>query len=332
MNPRFLAPVLVVTALVSAACGDGDTDISARSDGEATSTTEPTPTPTPDSTPEPTMTPTAESTPEITSDPTPTPDPEPVLTLDLTDLPALSGGALYEAWLIVDGAPVSAGTFDGTATTVELTATVGMAEAVVVSIEPAGDADPAPSTTKVLAGPLVDGAANLTIADPAALGADFADASGGYILATPTSATLDDERSGIWWTDIPRAPSLFLPPPPEGWIYEGWLSVDGIDVTTGRFADTFAADASAPFSGPIPGPPLVGEDLIVNAPDGLVFPLDLRSQVTFITLEPLTDDSPEPYGITPLRGEIPADAIDHVLYPAENTADRVPSGTASLAP
>ena len=63
------------------------------------------------------------------------------------------------------------------------------------------------------------------MADAAALGSDFASASGSFLLETPsTAAVASDYASGIWWLD-PAGPSasLVLATLPAGWVYEGWV-------------------------------------------------------------------------------------------------------------
>ena len=196
-----------------------------------------------------------------------------------------------------------------------------------VSVET--DDDPAPSSTIVLSG-VLDGTSAELVADIA----DFSDASGQYILATPTDGTgsPENERAGVWWTAIPRAQSLFLPELSEGWEYEMWQVIDGQALTGGKFTNPFAPDQAAPFSGPDPAPPLVGEDYLINAPDGFTFPVDLRGMEVFISVEPIPDPSPASSGIVPLSGIIPADAIDHTHYFVDNvSSSRMPSGTLTIS-
>lgn len=323
---RSLLPIAVSLIVLLSACGGDDSNDAATVAATATSapTSEPTVAPQPTATvvPDPTAEP----------DPTPTPEPPPFLRIEASGLPALGGGALYEAWVIVDDAAVSVGTFasfdGGVDLEIESTLT---ASAVVITIEV--DDDPAPSATHVLAGPVADTAAELTTADVSALGLDFADARGDYILGTPTDGNgpAENERAGVWWTFIPRAQSLFLPELPAGWSYEGWQVIGGIPVSTGTFRTLFGAvDDADPFSGPQPGPPFPGEDFLVNAPDGLTFPVDLRGSEVVITVEPSPDDSPDPYSIVPLRGTVPDDAADHTSYPVDNVSDSLPVGTATF--
>lgn len=335
-----IAGITLAGLVILTACG-GDDDapdttatqpVEAQADSEGAESAGDEPAAEPGDAPEPAPEPTATATPAPEPTATPTPEPEPMLTLDVTGLPDLDGGAEYEAWLIVDDVPVSAGTFGSFTGGVTLPVTdAGAATAVIVTIET--DDDPAPAASHVLAGPLVDSAARLSVTDSAAIGVDFAGARGEYILATPTDGTgsPENERSGIWWTFIPREQSLVLPELPAGWIYEGWQVIDGVPVTTGTFVSQFGEpDLAAPFSGPQPGPPFPGEDFVANAPDGLTFPRDLRGTEVVITVEPLPDTSPAPFPIVPLRGTVPADAVDHTSYAVDNVADVIVSGTARV--
>ncbi|MEZ4687512.1 MAG: hypothetical protein R3B47_16035 [Bacteroidia bacterium] len=63
-------------------------------------------------------------------------------------------------------------------------------------------------------------------------------------------------------------------------------------------------DEAAPFSGSNPGPTFPGEDLLVNAPAGLSFPVDLRGKTAVISIEPSPDNSSAPFALKPLVGNI----------------------------
>ena len=111
------------------------------------------------------------------------------LSLEFSGLEDLGEEWVYEGWLIVDGAPVSTGRFT-VDTAGDLSDLVWIeskyrqdAAAFVLTIEPAQGDDPAPSDVHMVGGDFVDGMAELTVAHPAALGDDFSDASGSYILA-----------------------------------------------------------------------------------------------------------------------------------------------------
>lgn len=307
-----LASAAAVVAFAAAACG-----LEPSSNAPEQSAAQAGATPSPSADPEPEPTPTAEPVPEPS--PTATPEPEPVTTLSLagSGLPTVNGDG-YTLW--IDGEAIA--TFsDPTAATFELAS------------EPAADAsiEVTLAGAPIVRGTLVDATATLSFAD--VIGTDFADSSGQYILATPTDGTTDglNERSGVWWTVIPRAQSLFLPTLPAEWVYEGWTIIDGQPVTSGKFTEPFGtADQAAPFSGQQPGPPLPGEDYLVNAPDGLTFPVDLRNQLIAISIEPADDTDPAPFPAIVLRGTVPADATDHVAYSVDNVTAALPQAMVTV--
>ena len=251
------------------------------------------------------------------------------LALSFDGLEPLGDTHNYEAWVVVDGEPVTAGIFDiddaGKAATnqgepAKFVSYEGATD-VVISIEPQVDDDPAPAATKILGGALdEEGNVELSIDHPAALATDFSDASGSYILATPTTETTDDENSGVWFLSLPGPEqSLSLPDLPEGWVYEGWAVVDGTPLSTGRFTSASGADDFNAFSGDGDAPPYPGEDFVSNAPDGLTFPIDLSGGNVVISVEPDTDNSEAPFTLKPLVAEVPqtTEAIDHMNFQLE---------------
>ncbi|MFQ6030452.1 MAG: hypothetical protein ACE5Q6_23505 [Dehalococcoidia bacterium] len=269
------------------------------------------------------------------------------LTLELSGLDPLANGFHYEGWAIVEGSPVSTGKFnvDAAGHLIDLSGQsigearfhgeydLGSASAIVITIEPAGDVDDLPADTHYLAGSVSEGVAELTVGHAAALGDDFANASGTYILATPTDGPGTNENSGIWFLDPSRgspAVGLDLPQLPAGWVYEGWVVLDGTPVSTGQFTAVDQVALTALFSGPLSGPPFPGEDFLVNAPEGISFPTDLAGAVAVISIEPIPDDSPKPFTLKPLVGNIPQDATDHFNYELENNSSGFPTGSATL--
>ena len=131
-------------------------------------------------------------------------------------------------------------------------------------------------------------------------------------------------------TDAGPVAGLDIPELPAGWVYEGWVVIDGQPVSTGRFLDPTGPDDFGGFSGPLGNPPFPGEDFIVNAPDGLEFPLDLRGAGTVVlTVEPADDDSPAPFPIRPLAAPVPA-GLEVPGSVELGEGPGVPSGTATL--
>ncbi|MEN7550532.1 anti-sigma factor [Rapidithrix thailandica] len=258
------------------------------------------------------------------------------LQLSVNGLTDLGSGYAYEGWLIVNGTPKSTGVFtvDGSGMLSKSgfkipVSDLSNASAFVLTIEPSPDSDPAPSEAHILAGDFSNGSANLSVAHTAALGDDFGDAAGKYILATPTNGPDSDENSGVWFLDPALGPgaTLNLPTLPAGWTYEGWAVIGGSPVTTGTFTQVDMADDAAPFSGDQDGPPFPGEDFLVNAPTGLTFPTDLSGTTIVISIEPVPDNSSAPFLLKPLLGNVPADADSHTTYEMMQNLNSFPTGS-----
>jgi len=244
--------------------------------------------------------------------------------LNISGLEDLGAGYVYEGWLIVDGEPVSTGVFtvDNSGAMSKSMFTVDQMEleaasTFVLTIEPNPDNDPAPSAVHLLAGDFSGTIATLSIGHGAALNNTFSTASGMYILATPTNGSDTNENSGIWFLNLDSgmpAVGLSLPTLPAGWIYEGWAVIGGTPVSTGVFSSVDEVDAAAPYSGPMSGPPFPGEDFLINAPSGLTFPTDIAGGTAVISIEPVPDNSSNPFLLKPLVGMIPSNAVDHTTY------------------
>lgn len=240
------------------------------------------------------------------------------LVLNLSGLEALGSDFVYEGWIIVNGSPVSTGTF--TSVTFPQSFTVDRAQlesatTFVLSIEPAVDPDPAPAVTKILAGNFSGAMASVS---STGIVADFSSASGNYILATPTDADNNNEESGVWFLDNSSGSAvagLSLPTLSDGWKYEGWAVINGTPVSTGTFTDPAAADDNATtsiFKGTAGnGPNYPGEDYLMNAPAGLTFPTDLKGTTIVISVEPFPDNSAAPFTLKPLAHAVPNNAANH---------------------
>jgi len=240
------------------------------------------------------------------------------LVLNLNGLEALGADFVYEGWIIVDGSPVSTGTFTSVSfpqTFIVNTAQLNSATTFVLSIEPAIDPDPAPAATKILAG---DFSGTLANVNSNAIVGDFSTSTGTYILATPTDTDDTNEESGVWFLDNSSGSAvtgLDLPTLNDGWVYEGWAVLDGTPISTGTFLDPAAADnnaATSIFKGDAGnGPGYPGEDYLQNAPAGMTFPTDLRGATIVISVEPSPDNSPLPFTLKPLAHMVPTTAMTH---------------------
>ena len=259
------------------------------------------------------------------------------LTLNISGLENLGSDFVYEGWIMVDGSPKTTGRFtvdengvlSQTSFTLDI-ADVKSATTFILTIEPAVGDDPSPSAVHILAGDFSGNSGQLTIGHGAALGNNFANSSGSYILATPTDGAMNNENSGIWFLDLSSgSPSvgLSLPTLPAGWKYEGW-AVSGGPISTGKFTSLTTVDEFDGFSGTMGGPPFPGEDFLVNAPSGFTFPIDLAGGKAVISIEPDPDNSPNPFLLKPLVGDIPANALDHTTYDLGQNLN-FPTGTVS---
>lgn len=260
------------------------------------------------------------------------------LTLNLSGLEDLGSDFVYEGWIIVNGAPVSTGTFTSVTFPQAFlvnTAQLDDATAFVLSIEPADDPDPAPAATKLLIAEFSGDTASIGIGPVTASG-DFSAASGEFFLRTPTDETganNGNDENGVWF-GIPGAPptaGLILPTLNSGWKYEGWVVVDGVGpLTTGTFTSLDAVDDSNMFSGTEnnAGPPVPGEDFFNNAPAGFTFPIDVRGSTVVISVEPEPDNSPNPFLLKPLVGMAGNDTAP-TTYDLGLNAASFPTGTVS---
>ena len=264
------------------------------------------------------------------------------LNVNLNGLENLGADFVYEGWIIVNGSPVSTGTFtvndagNLSRTSFAVNADqLAAATTFVLSIEPAVDPDPAPAATKLLAGDFSGNTASVGL-NPVTSSGNFDNASGVFFLRTPTdempgAGNNGNDQYGVWFgtPGMPPTSGLNLPPLADGWKYEGWVVVDGVGpLTTGTFTAFEARDESNGFSGTEnnAGPPIPGEDFFLNAPAGFNFPLDVRGRTVVISVEPSPDNSPAPFLLKPLVGTAGNDTAPATNNFALN-ASSFPTGT-----
>ena len=233
---------------------------------------------------------------------------DPSINVQLSGLENLGSSSVYEGWLIVNGAAKSAGRFTvddrGVMSQTNFkiaSADISGASTYVLTIEPANDTDPGPTKSHLVAGNFDTARtqAPLSVAHSAALGNDFTSAAGKFFLAAPTNNNPATDDQGIWWIDASSGSmqaGLSLPTLPDGWIYEGWVVVDGKPISTGRFARATGADSDG--AGPGAGtaaaaPPFPGQDFINPAKK-------LPGGMAVISIEPEPDNSPAPFLLKPL--------------------------------
>ena len=255
------------------------------------------------------------------------------LNIDLNGLEDLGSDFVYEGWIIVNGAPVSTGTFTSISFpqsfTVDATE-LAAATTFVLSIEPAGEtgeAALAPADTKLLAGDFSGSIANVNTG----IVGDFGSAAGAFFLRTPTDETgtnNGNDQNGVWFgtPGAPPTPNFVLPTLPAGWAYEGWVVGENGPITTGMFIAFNTVDDFDDFSEiSQSGPPVPGEDFFLNAPSGETFPLDVRGRTVVISVEPVPDNSVAPFAMKPLVGTAGMDTAP-VTYDFGQNLSSLPAG------
>ena len=193
----------------------------------------------------------------------------------------------------------------------------------------ANDSSLTPSSLIMLEGRFSEAAASLTISSESL---DFSNSKAVYNLITPTDSTGTNELSGIWFVDsvetVPIVAGLNLPTLYDGWIYEGWVEMNGQYLSTGRFTSYKGADLYSDYSDSLAsGYSFPGEDFLINAPDGLTFPTDLSNAKVIISIE---FNDGRTHGEAPLlkifEATIPSNAESGVSYSLQTTGATLTNG------
>ena len=240
------------------------------------------------------------------------------MVLNVSNLEVLPDGWIYEGWISSGGEVISTGQFQVDETGIVKNKTIPVesarlesADKFIVTIESTTDNDPSPSAVKVMSGSFSQYEAVLSTNDADGIGNDLLaeNFSGKYLIGAPTTATVDDDTSGLWFIDNSggsNTAGLSLPNLSSGWVYEGWVIIQGVLVSTGRFSNANAADDACNYCGPLTAPNYPGEDFIQNAPTGLFFPTILSDERVVVSIEPQPDFSTAPSNIKILESTIPS--------------------------
>ncbi len=196
----------------------------------------------------------------------------------------------------------------------------------------ANDSGLVPSDRKLLSGSFSYASSNLTISENSA---DLENIDGLFNLATPTDSINTNELSGVWFVDsISTGPVSGLKKLPElysGWVYEGWVDINGQLISTGRFADPTKADLFSGYGGSLPGFTYPGEDFLNNPPAGFTFPLDLSNAKVYVSIE---YDDGRTNGSAPfiiiLEGNVPSAAQGGISYNLNQTNKVLTGGYAIM--
>lgn len=199
---------------------------------------------------------------------------------------------------------------------------------LLVTIELAGSAPDTPSGMQILSGTVIDGVANLTVP----ISTTIADASGSLRVFTPTDGPGTNETSGFWFMDLDGAATLSLPDTTGALVYETFVEIGGQAVPVGHFERGDQVDDANQFSSDqVDAPERPGEDLLMNAPEGLTFPTDLSGARVTISLEGRSNDFVTRSQLIVLEAFLPAGLTADMIVPLENVAaGTFPSGKAVL--
>jgi len=163
------------------------------------------------------------------------------LELTIQSFARLDAGAdgTYEAWVVdADDVVRSAGRFSvagGAEEIVTLESPIGDPAHVMITIEPPGDTDPAPSLRRLAGGRVAGGRAVLEYNGYLTPGVPLEDVPGTHVLFTPSNngemGYPSTEDAGIWIFNIDGDSAdgsffITLTPLTEGWTYEGWVVRD----------------------------------------------------------------------------------------------------------
>ncbi len=231
----------------------------------------------------------------------------------VTRLEQLPESSEYQVWLVSGGENISLGRFRNLSNGQQFSALTGQvdnASGIKISIEPGNDSSPEISNTVILSGNFNGNSADLSITE--SLG-NFSGASGVFTLWTPTDNNANNNQNGVYFLrpngGNPQA-GLNLPTLPQGWRYEGWVTVPNtsnqmINLSTGRFTSPNGVDETSAYSSNLnTEPPFPGEDFVnmsILSQIGFNSSPDLRLKQIFISVEPEPDfDYAKPFVIQPL--------------------------------
>jgi hypothetical protein len=182
---------------------------------------------------------------------------------------------------------------------------------VAITIHPPGD-ERGPAAGHVIAGTVTDLEAELTIMSPHAFGTDFSDARGVYIMSEGH-------------TDF----TFRMPVLAAGYEYEAWSLGDGPATSLGRFGGAPPAHGEANHDHEQDhAASLATEGMLPH--DLPVVGVDLRGTRLLVSVEPILDNDPAPFGIRILQGRVAAAADDGVQYQLEAAELPLPAGHATV--
>lgn len=202
-------------------------------------------------------------------------------------------------------------------------------QGVLVTIETAPDTTETPTGMQILSGTFIDRVASVTVPISTAIGS----ASGSLRVFTPTDGPNTNENSGFWMVDPSGNFSLSIPDTTAALIYETFIEIDGRNLNVGRFDRPNQEDDLCRYCAnfeEFPAPERPGEDMLLNAPEGLFFPRDLSGAIVRISLEGRFNDFGAQSQLIVLEAVLPEGLVGGEIVGFQNRAATFPSGSAVL--
>lgn len=254
------------------------------------------------------------------------------MTGKIDNLPALSGGFEYAAWLKENNNTRLMGVLEVNSTGTAQMAfapvpeNIKDASSVFITVENGNSSYTTPSNRKILDATF--GSAESADFKTTSIG-DFSGSNGIYILDSPTTSGSSTDNSGIWFVKSDITQGLKLPVLSAGWKYEGWVTFNALDISTGKFTDPGKGDELNVYGGNEPPYDFPGEDFNKSAPAGATFPQNLKGKVTRISIEPEPDNDAKRFGLTILIDTIPNPSVTKTNLTLNNAFSTFPIGTIS---
>jgi len=199
---------------------------------------------------------------------------------------------------------------------------------ILITIEPDGSTASTPAGMQILSGVFIDRVAELTVP----ISADIVSAAGSLRVFTPTDGPNTNENAGLWMVDAAGDPSLNLPDTTAALQYETFIEIGGQNLNLGRFDTVDNRDDFCRFCADFaefPQPERPGDDLLLNPPDGLVFPRDISGGIVRISLEGRFNDFAQQSQLIVLEAVLPTGLRGGEIVPFTNRV-ALPSGRAAL--
>lgn len=201
-------------------------------------------------------------------------------------------------------------------------------QGILVTIE-VNPESTSPTGMQILSGTFIDRVANLTVP----ISSGISSASGSLRVFTPTDGPNTNENAGLWMVDATGMPSLNMPDTTAALQFETFIEIGGQNINLGRFDVVDNRDDFCRFCADFeefPQPERPGDDLLLNPPEGLLFPGDISGTIVRISLEGRFNDFATQSQLIVLEAMLPSGLSGGEIVAFTNLAASFPTGQAVL--